>query len=107
MSLTTSDCYRILGLPRDASRDEVRDAYRRLVLVYHPERNPLMTQVYARIGAAYRQLMTELPEATPTVVHDINTATGERRARRGKPTDRRFELVLESHYLGTSVREVI
>ena len=31
----------------------------------------------------------------------------ERRNRRGRPTDRRFEIVFESTYLGTSIKELI
>lgn len=36
---TKRDYYEILGLPRDASAEDVKKAYRRLALEYHPDRN--------------------------------------------------------------------
>lgn len=32
--------YAVLGLPTNASKDEVRKKYRQLVLIWHPDRNP-------------------------------------------------------------------
>ena len=34
------DCYEILGIARDASEDQVKKAYRKLAMKYHPDRNP-------------------------------------------------------------------
>ena len=37
---TSKDLYRLLELPRGASREDVRKAHRRLVREYHPDANP-------------------------------------------------------------------
>ena len=51
--------YRILGLRTGASLDEVKAAYRRLVKLYHPDRNPSMDAeiMYREIRTAYEALL--------------------------------------------------
>ena len=34
------DYYEILGVGRDASADELKRAFRKLAMQYHPDRNP-------------------------------------------------------------------
>ncbi len=53
------DYYKTLGVPKDASDEEIKKAYRRLALQYHPDRNPNNKEAEAKIreiNAAYEVL---------------------------------------------------
>ena len=52
------DYYEVLGIPRTASKDEIKDAYRKLALQYHPDRNkaPDAEEKFKEISEAYAVL---------------------------------------------------
>src|SRR5579885_384567 len=53
------DPYEVLGVPRDASADEIKSAYRRLARRYHPDVNkddPQAEEKFKEIGEAYSVL---------------------------------------------------
>lgn len=53
-----SDYYEILGVPKDATEVQIKDAYRKLVLKYHPDRNkdPLAEAKMRELNGAYAVL---------------------------------------------------
>lgn len=53
------DPYAILGLPRDCTRQQVKEAYRSLVHVVHPDRGG-DGEAFLRLCAAYREVLGEL-----------------------------------------------
>jgi Ca-activated chloride channel family protein len=57
--------YDQLGLPRDASLEEIRHAYRQLVLRLHPDRNvkPGETEIFIELQQAYEHLADPIRKA--------------------------------------------
>lgn len=54
-----TDYYQILGLPAGASATEVKNAYHKLALKYHPDKNPNNTNaeyIFKQITEAYNCL---------------------------------------------------
>ncbi|MEM3403829.1 MAG: molecular chaperone DnaJ [Nitrososphaeria archaeon] len=52
------DYYEILGVPRDATKEQIRDSYRKLAMQYHPDRNksPDAEERFKEISEAYAVL---------------------------------------------------
>ncbi|MGA2386669.1 MAG: molecular chaperone DnaJ [Candidatus Bathyarchaeia archaeon] len=52
------DYYEVLGVKRDASQDEIKDAYRKLAMQFHPDRNkdPGAEERFKEISEAYAVL---------------------------------------------------
>lgn len=59
---TTNDYYDVLGVSRTATADEIKKAYRKMAMKYHPDRNPGDTEAEARFkeaAEAYEVLSNE------------------------------------------------
>lgn len=57
--MAEKDLYKILGVGRVASKDEIKKAYRKLAMKYHPDRNPDdkdAEQKFKEVSAAYEIL---------------------------------------------------
>jgi len=62
------DYYAILGVPRNATQEEIKRAYRRLALKYHPDRNPGNKEAeekFKEISEAYQVLSDPEKRAWP------------------------------------------
>src|SRR2546428_2374437 len=55
MSDAKRDYYQILEVPRDSKLDDIKNAYRKLALMYHPDRNksPEAEEKFKEISEAY------------------------------------------------------
>ena len=64
------DPYKVLGISRDATDDEVKKAYRKLSRIYHPDanvNNPNKAQAeekFKEVQQAYDQIMKEREQGT-------------------------------------------
>jgi len=59
VAMLRTDYYRVLGLSREASDEEIKKVYRKLVFQHHPDRNPNSKDAEAKIreiNAAYEVL---------------------------------------------------
>ncbi len=56
--MVEKDYYEILGVPRNATKEQIKEAYRKLALQYHPDRNksPEAEEKFKEISEAYAVL---------------------------------------------------
>lgn len=61
MATEKRDYYEVLGIAREATNDQIKDAYRKLAMQYHPDRNksPEAEERFKEISEAYAVLSDE------------------------------------------------
>jgi len=117
--------YDILGVKPNASPEDLKKAYRKLALQYHPDKNPNEGEKFKQISQAYevladaekRQIYDDGGESaikkgggggggfsSPMDIFDMffggNFSTGRRRERRGKDLVHQLGVTLEELYNG-------
>lgn len=63
----TKDYYRVLGVPKSASFDDIKNAYRKLAIQYHPKNNPnddSFNKKFIEVNEAFNALSDELRRRT-------------------------------------------
>ena len=88
---TTTDLYKLLGVPREAPQDDIRKAHRELVRRYHPDANPgdySSEEHFKEVQRAYEVLSD--PDKRREYDKRLNTSarrsSGKPRARSGTKT---------------------
>jgi len=52
-----ADPYAVLGLPKNASIEQVKKRYRQLSMIYHPDREGGYNEAMKRVNQAYQEIM--------------------------------------------------
>lgn len=76
------DYYEVLGVAKTSSKDEIKDAYRKLALQYHPDRNKALRQKrgsrrYLKPTPSYQKMKKE-PNTTNLGMQALTNATRQR-----------------------------
>ncbi|GMF48229.1 unnamed protein product [Phytophthora fragariaefolia] len=73
MAMSVPDAYATLGVARSASPEEVKKAYRKLALQFHPDKNsdPAATAKFQQLSAAYKRVDDHLKRGPSDELHEL------------------------------------
>ncbi|HYM43416.1 MAG TPA: molecular chaperone DnaJ [Steroidobacteraceae bacterium] len=80
--MSKRDYYKVLDLPRSATEAQIKQAYRRLAMKYHPDRNPNDREAEERFKEA-KEASEVLTDAQKRAVYDQHGHAGLEAAARG------------------------
>jgi DnaJ-class molecular chaperone len=56
------DYYKVLQIPKDATKEEIKHAYKKYALKFHPDRNEYGGEAFLAVTNAYREIIREKNE---------------------------------------------
>lgn len=67
--------HEILEVPRDASEEDIRRAFRRLASIHHPDREGGDARQFRRARLAYEAMLAAAPNFMQDIIDDIAKRT--------------------------------
>jgi len=96
--------YKTLGLKSTATQDEIKKAFRKLALKYHPDKNPDKADLFKEINHAYEVLSNEEKKAVYDKYGEkglSNTNQQQKKRQKGRDVVHQLRVTLEELYNGT------
>jgi curved DNA-binding protein CbpA len=98
--MVASDCYAILGIKSTATEDEIKKAYRKKALQYHPDKNSSSTaeEIFKQINKAYETLS----DAEKRRAYDLQQPTTNTKSSSSSAQQSKYEPSFQSHFTSTN-----
>lgn len=97
------DAHDLLGLAPGASAHDIKRSFRRLAMLWHPDRNPdpHAQEHFKALRAAYESLLADLTSATPDdEAPDADEDAGDAAEARGADRSQDLTLTIEAAFFG-------
>ena len=88
------DYYKVLDLPRTATEADVKKAYRRLAMKYHPDRNPGDKDAEEKFKEA-KEAYEVLCESEKRAIYDQHGHAGIDASRQGESSDLKYAVLAQ------------